>query len=63
MINCTFLVKLEWYRAGDEVSERQWRDVLGMIKIQQDQLELAYLRHWAAELKVADLLEKVLAAA
>ena len=25
----TLLAKLEWYRMGGEVSERQWRDVQG----------------------------------
>ncbi len=56
----TLLSKLEWYRLGGEVSERQWRDVLGVIKVQGDRLNLAYLRRWAIELNVADLLEKAL---
>jgi hypothetical protein len=56
----TILTKLEWYRLGGESSERQWRDVLGVLKVQGDRLDLAYLRQWAVELKVADLLEKVL---
>jgi hypothetical protein len=57
----TILAKLEWYRLGGETSERQWRDVLGVLKVQGDRLDLAYLRQWAAELKVTDLLEKALA--
>jgi hypothetical protein len=56
----TILTKLEWYRLGGEVSERQWRDVLGVLKVQAGRLDLSYLRHWAAELGVADLLEKAL---
>ena len=52
------LGKLEWYRAGDETSERQWNDILGLIRVQQDQLDLEYSRRWAKEIGVLDLLEK-----
>lgn len=54
------LNKLEWYKAGNQVSERQWLDVLGVIKVQGDSLDLDYLKHWARELDVLDLLEKAL---
>lgn len=54
------LAKLEWYRQGGEISERQWRDVSNVVKVQGEALDLAYLRRWAAQLKVADLLERVL---
>ncbi len=56
----TILAKLEWYRLGGEVSERQWRDILGVMKTRADELDLDYLRKWANELKVSDLLERVL---
>jgi hypothetical protein len=56
----TILSKLEWYRMGGEVSDRQWRDVLGVLKTQAGDLDLEYLRKWAGELKVADLLERAL---
>jgi hypothetical protein len=53
------LAKLEWYRKGGEVSERQWRDVLETLKIQEN-IDANYLRHWANALGVADLMEKAL---
>jgi len=56
----TLLAKLEWYRIGGEVSERQWRDVLGILEVQEGNLDLDYLRQWAKELKVSDLLERAL---
>lgn len=52
------LSKLEWYRLGDEVSERQWRDIAGVLKVNRGSLDGQYMKHWAAELGVADLLEK-----
>ena len=54
------LSKLEWYRMGGEVSDSQWRDVLGVLKTKAGQLDLEYMRRWAKPLKVEDLLEKVL---
>lgn len=56
----TILAKLEWYRIGGETSERQWRDVLGVVKVQGGRLDKNYLWDWAAQLGVADLLEKIL---
>jgi len=54
------LSKLEWFRMGGEVSDRQWRDILGVLKTRAGELDLDYLRKWAGELKVADLLERAL---
>ncbi len=56
----TLLAKLEWYRIGGEVSERQWRDVLGVLEVQRGNLDLDYLRRWAKDLKVNDLLERAM---
>jgi len=54
------LSKLEWYRLGGKISERQWRDILGVLKTQAGRLVLDYLREWARELKVSGLLERAL---
>ena len=52
------LTKLEWYKMGGGVSDRQWGDILGVLKVQKQTLDLEYLRHWAAEIGVADLLKR-----
>lgn len=54
----TLLHKLVWYRLGEEVSERQWRDVLGIVEIQGERLDQDYLDTWAEPLGVADLLAR-----
>jgi hypothetical protein len=57
------LQKLRWYRVGNEVSDRQWNDIVRLIEVQGDLLDRAYLRQWASELGVLDLLEEALAEA
>lgn len=52
------LSKLQWFRMGGNISERQWKDVLGVINVQQESLNIDYLKHWAQELDLADLLDK-----
>jgi len=54
------LRKLAWYRAGGSVSEKQWLDVLGILKMQAGNLDLNYLQTWAMGLGVNDLLDQVL---
>jgi hypothetical protein len=56
----TILSKLEWYRKGGEASDRQWRDILGVLKTMIGDIDLEYLHQWARELKVSDLLERAL---
>ena len=56
----TILRKLEWYRRGGETSERQWRDVLAIVRLQTDRLDRNRLRHWAEHLGVTDLIRRVL---
>ncbi|WP_434688224.1 hypothetical protein [Pseudanabaena minima] len=53
----TVLQKLVWYRMTKNESQRQWRDVLGVLKIQGDRLDFDYLQKWAEELSLSDLLE------
>jgi hypothetical protein len=53
------LAKLEWYRLGGEVSERQWQDIQGVLAVQGERLDRDYLRQSAAELGVGDLLARV----
>lgn len=55
--------KLDWYRAGGGVSQRQWSDVIGVLKLQGDALDRQHLAHWARELGITDLLEQALAEA
>lgn len=50
----TVLAKLEWYRLAP--SDRQWRDVQAILRVQADALDVSYVRQWAAELGLTDLL-------
>lgn len=57
----TILRKLEWYRAGGEISERQWNDLRGVVQVSGSKLDREYMHKWAGYLKVDDLLERLLA--
>lgn len=66
-ISCEFYVaspediilsKLDWFRIGGCVSGRQWQDVMGVLKVQDNILDMEYLRHWAAELSLSKLLQQ-----
>ena len=54
------LQKLRWYRRGGEVSDRQWRDIVGIVRVQGSRLDRAYLAANAPVLEVADLLARAL---
>jgi hypothetical protein len=54
----TILEKLVWYKRGGQVADKQWSDVLGVATTIS--LDREYLRRWAPELGVADLLERLL---
>jgi len=49
--------KLQWYELGGKDSERQWLDVIGVIKIQGDSLDKNYLKVWTKKLGIFELLK------
>jgi hypothetical protein len=54
------LAKLRWYRLGDESSETQRRDIIGIVALNRERFDRTYLDTWAAELGVHDLLDRFL---
>lgn len=52
------IAKLQWYRIGDFVSERQWLDIIGVIKVQGDLLDKKYLKSWSQKLGLSSLMQK-----
>lgn len=54
------LQKLRWFRRGGSTSDRQWRDVLGIVRTQGTRLDRRYLETGASRLGVTDLLERAL---
>ncbi len=52
------LRKLDWYRQGERVSDRQWRDVVGILRVRRGSLDDAYLAATAVALDLADDLEE-----
>jgi hypothetical protein len=53
----TILTKLEW--AAMSASERQLRDVAGVLEVKRGELDVAYIERWAADLGVVELWRKV----
>lgn len=54
------LNKLRWFEEGNRVSDQQWRDIQGLLRVQAGQLDLEYLRRWAADQDIGVLLETAL---
>ena len=55
------LLKLDWFRQANAESEKQWRDILGVLRVQATSLDRDYLTRWAARLDLTTLLAKALA--
>lgn len=54
------LEKLRWYELGNRISDRQWKDIQGILEVKKDQLDLDYLRNNARALNLSELLDQSL---
>lgn len=54
------LNKLKWYKDGGGVSDRQWNDILGVLKVQGKDLDMPYLSEWAEKLNLSALLARAI---
>lgn len=59
----TILRKLLWWQAGGGISDRQWSDIVGVLRTQQGRLETSYLLGWATSLRLTEPLERAMAEA
>jgi len=50
--------KLRWYELGGGISDRQWSDVVGVLKVQGERLDWLYLITWAEHLELGHLLDR-----
>jgi hypothetical protein len=57
----SIISKLDWFRLGNESSERQWSDVSRLVALLGDSLDASYMRRMAESVGVSDLLERLLA--
>lgn len=54
----SILQKLLWMNIGAGQSQKQWRDILGVLKLQGESLDFAYLRLWGERLEVMEQLRQ-----
>ena len=54
------LQKLRGYKIADNYSEKQWRDILGVLKARGQQLDFDYLKLWSDRLQLTPELEQAL---
>src|SRR5205823_4921827 len=59
----TVLRKLLWYVEGGAVSDRQWRDVVEVLRVSGAAMYRPYLAGWAARLQLSELLDRAQAEA
>ncbi len=59
----SILAKLQWFDKSGRTQDRQWRDVLGVIKAKGEVLDREYLRVWAVFLGLEDLLDRAFTSA
>ncbi len=55
--------KLDWFEKGERISDRQWRDIVGVLEVRGQDLDLGYVRRWAKELGLGELCERAIAEA
>ncbi|MEM9541171.1 MAG: hypothetical protein AAGA60_16915 [Cyanobacteria bacterium P01_E01_bin.42] len=56
----TILQKLVWYRMTARESQKQWRDILGVLKLQGESLNFDYLCFWGDRLELLPDLDRAL---
>jgi hypothetical protein len=57
------LRKLDWYRSTGHESERQWRDVVGILRVHGDLMDRGYMSETARALNLGTLLDEATNAA
>lgn len=55
-----FLEKLIEYRDSDRNGDQLWRDIVWMLKVQNEDLDFEYLREWAIALHAVDIYDRAL---
>jgi hypothetical protein len=57
------LLKLRWFRESGGTSQRQWDDVLGVLRVRRPSLDFEYLTESARKLGLVELLDRAIAEA
>lgn len=57
------VLKLRWYARSGCVSDRQWDDILGVLRVQGESLDFQYLKVWSRKLGVDELLQRAISEA